>query len=180
MREREREVSRTETRRLRKGFKALVRRFSVSERADVQCCGMTVAQGAALEALAEGGMRLGALGRRLGIAPSTLTRNLARLLETGLVARVEDREDRRSARVELTRDGRQVAERMEAIEDAFAAAILRRLPHERRERALEGLADLLEAVRAETEACCPGAYDHLVEGAVGCGSSKQGMEEVCS
>jgi MarR family transcriptional regulator, transcriptional regulator for hemolysin len=180
MEDQQSDVGQAQTRRLRKGFKALVRRFSVSERADVQCCGMTVAQGAALEALAEGGMRLGELGRRLGIAPSTLTRNLVRLLETGLVARVEDREDRRSARVELTRDGRRVAERMEAIEDAFAAAILRRLPPERRERALEGLADLLEAVRAETEACCPGAYDHLVEGVASCRSSKQGIQEVCS
>jgi hypothetical protein len=33
---------------------ALVRRFSLSERADVECCGLTVAQSATLEALRGG------------------------------------------------------------------------------------------------------------------------------
>ena len=43
-----------------------------------------MAQAATLETLrAEGAMRLGDLGRRLGIAPSTLTRNLARLEQSG-------------------------------------------------------------------------------------------------
>ena len=65
--------------RLLAGIRALVRRFSLSERADVECCGMTVAQAATLETLADGPMRLGDLGRRLGIQPSTLTRNLSRL-----------------------------------------------------------------------------------------------------
>ena len=41
--------------RLRSAIRALVRRFGVAERADVACCGVTVAQAAALEALgAEG------------------------------------------------------------------------------------------------------------------------------
>jgi DNA-binding MarR family transcriptional regulator len=173
-------VGPADVRRLRMGFKALVRRFSVSERADVLCCGVTVAQAAVLDALAGGGLRLGALGRRLGVAPSTLTRNLTRLLETGLVKRSEDRDDRRSAHVELTREGRRAAERMESVEDGFARAILERLPPRRRRRALAGLADLLAAVRAETEACCPGAYDHLVEDAIGCCSPQQPTQEVCS
>src|SRR5512147_2788137 len=96
--------------RLRAAIRALVRRFGVSERADVACCGVTVAQAAALEALgAEGPMRLGDLGRRLGIAPSTLTRNLSRLEGSGLVAREADPEDARSSRVALTRPGRAAA-----------------------------------------------------------------------
>ncbi len=52
----------------------------------MSCCGVTVAQAAALEALSgHGPMRLKELGQRLGIAPSTLTRNLERLIEAGLV-----------------------------------------------------------------------------------------------
>ena len=39
--------------RLRAAIRALVRRFGVSERADVACCGVTVAQAAALEALGD-------------------------------------------------------------------------------------------------------------------------------
>src|SRR5512140_3702248 len=84
---------------LRSVIAALVRRFSLSERADVLCCGLTVAQAATLEALRDGGVRLGPLARRLGITASTLTRNLARLEADGLVARDADPLDARAARV---------------------------------------------------------------------------------
>lgn len=158
------EVPATDVERLRSSFTALLRRFSISERADVQCCGMTVAQAATLEALGrEGALRLGRLGKLLGIAPSTLTRNLARLEQSGLVRRASDQEDGRAAQVELTEKGRRIRLRLEAMEDEFARRVLERLSPASRERALEGLAALLEAVRAETESCCPGAFDHLVE-----------------
>ena len=89
-----------EAARLRAAIRGLVRRFGVSERADVSCCGVTVAQAAALEALSgHGPMRLKELGQRLGIAPSTLTRNLERLLEAGLVVRQSDARDARASRV---------------------------------------------------------------------------------
>ena len=144
-------------------FRALVRRFSISERADVACCGVTVAQAATLEALGhEGTLRLGDLGRRLGIAPSTLTRNLARLEETGLVARSADPEDARSARVALTGAGTRAADRLERQQQAFARAVLERLPAEKREAVVENLVELLVAVREATEECCPGAFDHLM------------------
>jgi DNA-binding MarR family transcriptional regulator len=149
---------------LRASFTALLRRFSISERADVQCCGMTVAQAATLEALGrEGALRLGRLGKLLGIAPSTLTRNVARLEEAGLVRRSSDESDGRGSRVELTEKGRRARIRIEAIEDAFARRVLQRLSPVARERALEGLVSLLDAVRAETESCCPGAFDHLAQ-----------------
>lgn len=149
--------------RLRSSFTALLRRFSISERADVQCCGMTVAQAATLEALGrEGTMRLGRLGKLLGIAPSTLTRNLTRLEEAGLVRRTSDDEDGRAAQVELTDKGSRARLRLEGMEDEFAQRVLDRLSPAAREAALGGLAALLEAVRAETETCCPGAFDHLV------------------
>ncbi len=157
---------------LRAAIRALVRRFGVSERADVACCGVTVAQAAALEALeAEGPLRLGELGRRLGIAPSTLTRNLARLEASGLVGREGDAEDGRSHRVTLTRSGRAAARAVTAREEEFARQVLERIPAPRRATVVDSIAELLEAVRAETEECCPGAFDHLMAevGPVGSG-----------
>lgn len=151
--------------RLRAAIRGLVRRFGVSERADVSCCGVTVAQAAALEALAgHGPMRLSDLGRRLGIAPSTLTRNLDRLVEAGLVERRSDGKDARASRVSLTGAGRRAALAVADREEDFAREVLERIPESRREAVLESLADLLAAVRGATEACCPGAYDHLMEG----------------
>jgi DNA-binding MarR family transcriptional regulator len=146
-------------------IRALVRRFSISERADVSCCGMTVAQAATLETLqAEGPLRLGPLGRRLGVAPSTLTRNLARLQERGLVKREAHRDDARSAVVRLTESGARAAAAVDRQEESFVRGVLERLPAERRALALQALGDLLVAVREATESCCPGAFDHLMTG----------------
>jgi DNA-binding MarR family transcriptional regulator len=156
--------------RLRAAIRALVRRSAVSERADVACCGVTVAQAAALEALGtEGPTRLGDLGRSLGIAPSTLTRNLARLEASGLVRREADAEDARSFRVALTSPGRKAARAVAAQEEDFAREVLERIPAARRALVLESLGELLAAVRAATESCCPGAFDHLMTGIPGAG-----------
>lgn len=156
---------RDQARTLLLGLRGLVRRFSVAERADVSCCGVTVAQAAALEALlANGPLRLGALSRRLGITPSTLTRNVERLEASGLVKREADPADARSARVALTARGRDAARSLEKQEVAFAEQILGALPRERRDVVAGAFRDLLAAVRSATERCCPGAYEHLMEG----------------
>lgn len=153
----------TDAERLRELLQALVRRFSISERADAQCCGMTVAQAATLEALdREGPLRLGRLSELLGISPSTLTRNLSRLEEGGHVVRQADPEDGRAQRVALSGLGKRTARRLESVENDFAAGVLGRLDPSERRQALGVLQALLEALREETESCCPGAYDHLV------------------
>lgn len=152
----------TQVRRLREGIRVMVRRFSLAERADISCCGMTVAQAATLEALTDGGLRLSELGKRLGIAPSTLTRNLVRLEERGLIHKEPDPSDGRAQRVALTPAGTEAADEVQIQEHIFARSVLDRLPHESAAEALTTLEDLLTAVRSATEACCPGAYDHLM------------------
>ena len=145
-------------------IRSLVRRFSISERADVACCGMTVAQAAALGALAaERRLGLGELGRRLGVSPSTLTRNLDRLVERGFVRRVADSKDARAAAATLTAAGRRAARRVAQQDEAFARDILERLPADRRASITAALSDLMVAVREATERCCPGAFDHLMQ-----------------
>lgn len=152
-----------EARRLLDSIQLLVRRFAVAERADVNCCGLTVAQAATLDALgAQGPLRLGALGQRLGVQASTLTRNLDRLEQAGLVRREPDPQDARAARVALTAAGRRAARQVERQEEAFARSVLDRIPAGRREHAMGALQDLLRAVREATESCCPGAFDHLM------------------
>jgi DNA-binding MarR family transcriptional regulator len=136
----------------------------VAERADVACCGVTVAQSAALETLRDGPLPLGALGRRLGVTPSTLSRNVDRLETAGLVRRRQDPGDGRSSRVSLTRKGQAAARDLERQEVAFARTVLERLPPGRREVVSGAFRELLVAVREATEACCPGAYEHLMEG----------------
>jgi len=151
-----------QARRLLEGVRLLVRRFSLAERADISCCGMTVAQAATLEALEDSSLRLSELGQRLGITPSTLTRNLARLEERGLVIRETDPVDGRAQRAILSSAGRAAADGVRRQEEAFAGSVLNHLPAETVTDTLTALDQLLTAVRAATENCCPGAYDHLM------------------
>ena len=148
--------------RLMEAIRALVRRFSLAERADVACCGMTVAQAATLEALSgSDGLRLGELGRRLGIAPSTLSRNLDRLEDREFVVRDPDPDDRRALRASLTGAGRNAAATVRNQEIEFTRAILEKLHGDSAETTVAGIEDLLLAIRSATESCCSGAFDHL-------------------
>ena len=151
----------TQAQQLRESIRALVRRFSLAERADMGCCGMTVAQAATLDALTGGGLRLSDLGKRLGIAPSTLTRNLGRLEERGLIEKAPDPVDGRAQQVVLTDAGHAAAGEVRRQEEEFARSVLDRLPRGTAVEALAMLENLLTAVRGATEECCPGAYDHL-------------------
>ena len=154
-------IATTDARRLNEAIKLLIRRFSLAERADVACCGMTVAQAATLDALEEGPMRLSKLGQRLGIAPSTLSRNLDRLVERGLVDRGPDPDDRRAQCAALTAAGRNAATEVHRHETDFAQQVLDHLPDGAVESTLHALDDIIAAIRSATEHCCPGAYDHL-------------------
>ena len=132
---------------LLQGLRALIRTQQISERANVACCGMTVAQAATLQALyLEGPMRLGALSLRLGIAPSTLTRNVERIESRGWVERAPDPEDGRAFRLHLSKDGRHQARQIEEQNEQFARMLLAELSADRRERVIGGLLDLLEAI----------------------------------
>lgn len=157
-----------QARQLQLGIRALVRRFSLAERSDMSCCGMTVAQAATLQALAEGALRLGELSKRLGITASTLTRNIARLEERGLLCRVSDPDDGRAQRVALTARGRQAADEVGRQEIEFARSVLGCLAPGSVRSTLDGFSQLLSAVRRATESCCPGAYDHLMSDMPAC------------
>lgn len=149
-------------RRLQWLVQALVRRFAVAERAEISCCGTTVAQAAALSALRMAGpTRAGDLGRRLGIDPSTLSRNLDRLETRGLVRRVAGTGDARVRHVELTAAGQEAAAAVAEQEEEFARSILDHLPDNGESAVLTALELLLEAIRRATSGCCPGVYDHL-------------------
>jgi len=149
-------------RQLQQGIRALVRRFSLAERSDMSCCGMTVAQAATLTALADGALRLCELSKRLGIAASTLTRNITRLEDRGFLSRVGDPDDNRAQRVALTEAGRRAAAEVGHQEFEFARSVLECLPSGSVTSTLESINQLLAAVRRATEHCCPGAYDHLM------------------
>jgi DNA-binding MarR family transcriptional regulator len=145
-------------------LRALIRSQQISERANVACCGMTVAQAATLQILlVDGPMRLGALSRRLGIAPSTLTRNVERMESRGWLERTSDPEDGRALRMRLTAAGRRKARDIERQSEESMRQLLARMPQKRRERVTGGLLDLLEAIDRIAGPCCPDQFKPIRE-----------------
>jgi DNA-binding MarR family transcriptional regulator len=65
-----------------------------------------------LTVVREGPVRISDLAEAEGINPTMLSRVISDLVEAGLLERVSDERDRRAARVETTRSGRGLAERM--------------------------------------------------------------------
>ncbi|MFL6138579.1 MAG: MarR family winged helix-turn-helix transcriptional regulator [Frankiaceae bacterium] len=114
--------------------------------------GLTGSQLSALFAIEQrGSVRLGDLAAVEGVAPSTLSRIVSSLEEAALVTRVPDPDDRRSAWISLSADGRQVitelrtertlllSRRVAALDETDRRALLTALP------ALERLAGELAA-----------------------------------
>jgi DNA-binding MarR family transcriptional regulator len=77
------------------------------------------------------GLTAGELARRMHLHPSTLTGILRRLVEQGLVARLEDPQDQRRVRLRLTREGQEVDRvRTGTAESAMRATLSRLTPEE--------------------------------------------------
>jgi DNA-binding MarR family transcriptional regulator len=91
-----------------------------------------------------------------------MTRNLDRLKQKGLVTTEPDPTDKRAMLVTLSHEGRQAANRVARIESDFARSIADGLGESGTQQTIEALDRLLAVVRMASDACCPGAYDHLM------------------
>jgi len=112
--------------------------------------GLSPAQASALGSVSRhGSPTLGELAAIEQVQPPTMTRIVASLAEAGMVTRVADANDRRSARARITPAGERALERMRTRKNAF---LLRRLgelgPDEQRHAA--ELVALLEHLLEES------------------------------
>lgn len=93
------------------------------------------------------------LAEHMGVTASTMSLNLKRLREAGLVSRERDPNDRRVMNVRLTEEGVLVRDAMRALDPVRVDALLRALGPEGRARAVLGLrllADAADRVAAGT------------------------------
>ena len=84
----------------------------------------------------------------MGVTPSTMSLNLKRLREAGLVVCDRDPEDRRVMNVRLTEAGERTKAALRPLDIARVEAMLGALWPEDRRRALDGLAALADAADA--------------------------------
>lgn len=138
----------------------VARGVSRLEREEICCGDLTLQQFETLRALQdEGPLTLGAAAKRLGIDLSTASRNLARLVANGYLARRRGKEDAREVRFALSKKGSTCLDSLCCDERLVFAALLARVPADRRAlvgEALELLAAALDGERAaEPSTCCP-------------------------
>jgi DNA-binding MarR family transcriptional regulator len=111
--------------------------------------GLSPAQASALGSVHRlGSPTLGELAAIEQVQPPTMTRIVASLQEAGVVTRVTDATDRRSARVECTLAGVRVLESIRTLKDAFLIQRITQLSLEEQSRATE-LVALLEHLLEE-------------------------------
>jgi DNA-binding MarR family transcriptional regulator len=106
--------------------------------------GLSPAQASALGAVNRlGSPTLGELAAIEQVQPPTMTKIVATLADAGMVTRVTDASDRRSARVRITPAGKRSLERIRTLKNAFLTRRLAELSPDERAGAAE-LVDLLE------------------------------------
>lgn len=106
---------------------------------------------------------VGELAEFLGVTASTMSLNLKRLEALGCVTRTRDPDDGRVMNVRLTERGRRLRDGWSFLETARVDAVLAALRPRERERMMEGLSLLLEAVE-RTEARSARYLDALTGG----------------
>jgi DNA-binding MarR family transcriptional regulator len=111
--------------------------------------GLSPAQASALGSVRRHGRpTLGELAAIEQVQPPTMTRIVASLAEAGMVTRVADTIDRRSARVRITPAGERALERIRTRKNAFLLRRLGELSADEQQHAAE-LVALLEHLLAE-------------------------------
>ncbi|MDZ7266506.1 MAG: MarR family transcriptional regulator [candidate division KSB1 bacterium] len=141
--------------RLQRLTKELLRKYQMRDRNEIACCGVTVSQCYAVDALGENGeMTMVQLAKYLFLDKSTCTRVIDPLVQRGLVERQSSRRDRREIIVRLTAAGSGLQRRIRAELHNSQRQILARLPVDKREQVLESLELLSLAVHDWLATCC--------------------------
>lgn len=139
--------------RLAKVFSDLVRAYQFRDRNEICCHDVTVSQCYTLEALdREGAMTMSELGNFLFLDISTISRVIDQLEDAGHVQRIEDSDDGRITRVELTRKGQSLHTRIEDSLREDYKCILEVIPTRSRDDVVRAVELLLEGFTSR--GCC--------------------------
>ena len=138
---------------LRELIRIVVRHLGILEKNDATCCGVSLAQCHAIVEIGRNEIvSLGDLANTLGLDKSTMSRTTNNLVESELVNRDLDQENRRYVNIQLTEKGQTVFKTIEESMSEYYEGIFNMIPEEKRVQVLESLTILKEAV--EKNKCC--------------------------
>lgn len=97
-----------------------------------------------------------ALSNRLGIAPSTLTRNIEPLVTRRWIRRERAENDRRRVVVRLSSEGREKAAQLKSVQVESSRRLLESMPTTERQTVLASMNMFITVLEREVnERCCP-------------------------
>jgi len=132
---------------LRELIRILVRDLGILEKSDASCCGVTITQcHAVVEIGRKGKISLVDLAVLLGLDKSTMSRTINNLVESDLVLREFDAENRRYVIIQLTENGRNVFQSIEESMNGYYKSIFNSIPENKRNQVMESLQLLTNAV----------------------------------
>jgi DNA-binding MarR family transcriptional regulator len=138
---------------LRELIRVLVRNLGILEKGDASCCGVTIAQCHAIVEIGRAKkIALIDLADLLGLDKSTMSRTINNLVESGLVLRDLDTENRRYVTIQLTDNGMDVFKNTEESMGQYYTSIFSSIPEDKRGQVLESLQLLTNAVKDNK--CC--------------------------
>ncbi|VBB06432.1 transcriptional regulator marr-type conserved site [Lucifera butyrica] len=132
---------------LRHDMRLLARKMELMTKGEASCCGITLTQCHLLTEIGwTGTASLNTLSDRLGVDKSTMSRNIEILVNSGLVSRTTDPDNRRTVTIALTDQGQQLFQQIEASMTQFYETLFHALPADKRSQVLESLELLLAAI----------------------------------
>ncbi len=132
----------------REVVKTCVRKLGLLQKADASCCGITVAQCHTLVEIGKCNcLSLNELSELLTLDKSTMSRTVDNLVNSGLVMRQSDTEDRRYMKITLTAKGSEMVEIINNSMEKYYERVLNAVPEDKHTLVIEALPYLLTAVK---------------------------------
>lgn len=129
-------------------------RMGGSQRNDIQCCGVTMAQCHALLAMNERKeISIAELARILDVDTSNLSRTVDSMVKTGLLNRILNPQDRRYVSLSLTDEGKKAAETIERLFDGYLASVFELIPEDKHSQIMESLDLVAGALEQRSKEC---------------------------
>ena len=131
-----------------------IRKIILLDRNEKSCHGVTLSQHYAIDALyRKKVLTMNELSREMGLAISTLTRIVDVLVRDGFVSRSHSKQDRRKVCIELTEQGKTLAESLNSHTELFWRRILETIPAEKKPHIIDDLKILLKALDRAERTC---------------------------
>jgi len=133
----------------------LFRKLNLLNRDQKVCYGITLSQCCAIETLEQRGLlSMNELSQCQGVTLSTMTRVVDVLVRDGVVRRESSPGDRRKVCIELTEEGKNLAQKLKKCTEAYTKEILDEIPVNKQGQVVESVELLIKAIESINPRCC--------------------------